>query len=291
MTDYFTGKVALVTGAARGQGRAEVIALARSGASVVCLDIAGRSRIDSIEYDLGSKADLHETVALAEKAGGAAIAVVGDVRSQSDLDGAVAIALSQFGRLDVVVANAGIWGLANLWEITEEQWRDTQDVVMAGVWRTLKAAAPHMISQRSGAIVVTSSINGLECGPMFAHYTAAKHGVIGFMRTAAQELAPHSIRINAVCPGFMDTPMNMWQGSLDMIAGHRGGTPAERVRNAYHYHALAGRGALAPEAVAEAVRWLASDAAKHITGVALPVDAGHLVLPGFNNDPRREAVE
>lgn len=288
MTGPLEGKVALVTGAARGQGRAEAVALAHDGASVVCLDIGGTA-VGSIEYDMASEADLNDTVALAQKAGGTAVAVVGDVRSQADLDGAVATALAEFGGLDIVVANAGVWGLADLWEITEEQWADTQDIVLAGVWRTVKAAAPHLIAQRSGAIVLTSSVNGLEGGARFAHYTAAKHGVLGFMRAAAQELAPHNIRVNAVCPGFMDTRMNMWQGAYDMMAGRPGGTPEDRVASAYHWSALAGRGALPADAVADAVRWLASDGARHVTGVALPVDGGHLVLPGFNTAPQPEA--
>ncbi|MCE0764917.1 mycofactocin-coupled SDR family oxidoreductase [Pseudonocardia kujensis] len=288
MTGQLEGKVALVTGAGRGQGRAEAIALAQDGASVVCLDV-GDTRIDSIDYELSSEADLHDTVALAQKTGGAAVAVVGDVRSQADLDGAVATALAEFGGLDIVVANAGIWGLANLWEITEEQWADTQDVVLAGVWRTVKAAVPHLIAQRSGSIVVTSSVNGVEGGTRFAHYTAAKHGVLGLMRSAAQELAPHNVRVNAVLPGFMDTRMNMWQGAYDMMAGRPGGTPEDRVASAYHWSALAGRGALPADAVSDAVRWLVSDGAKHVTGVALPVDGGHLVLPGFNTDPQHES--
>ncbi|RLV48406.1 NAD(P)-dependent oxidoreductase [Nocardioides mangrovicus] len=279
------GKVALVTGAGRGQGRAMAVRLAEAGADVACLDIDGT--VETAPYPLAGVEDLTETAQLVEKTGRRALALAADVRSQAELDEAVAQTLTDFGGLDVVVANAGIWALGAFWELTETQWTQMQDVVLGGVWRTVKAATPHLISQQSGSVVLTSSVNGLEGGPGFAHYTAAKHGVIGFMRAAAQELGPHNVRVNAICPGFMDTQMNQWPGAYDMMAGHPGGTAQDRADGAYHWSLLQGRGALPVEATADAVLWLAGDLSRHVTGVALPVDGGHLVLPGLNTAPVR----
>ncbi|WP_396910711.1 mycofactocin-coupled SDR family oxidoreductase [Mycolicibacterium sp.] len=278
------GRVALVTGAARGQGRAQAIALAEAGADIVCFDCPGS--VATVEYALGTAEELRETVALVEATGRRAVAVEGDVRSQSDLDRAVATAVN-LGRLEIVVANAGVWAIGPLWEISEDEWDDVHDIVLKGVWRTIKAAAPHLIAQRSGSIVLISSVNGLEGGFNFSHYTAAKHGVIGLMRSAAIELGRHNIRVNAVCPGNMDTPMNTWQGALDQIAGHPGGTVDDRIENGYGWNALPGRSFLEPRSTANAVTWLASDLAEHVTGIALTVDAGHLVLNGMSMAPSK----
>jgi SDR family mycofactocin-dependent oxidoreductase len=285
MTTGLEGKVALVTGAGRGQGRGHAIRLAEAGADVVCVDTDRPA--PTAEYPLATRAELEETVAEVEKRDRRAAAVTADVRSQAELDAAVAHAVEEFGGLDVVVANAAIWTGGLFWELTEEQWAETQDIVLAGAWRTLKAAAPHLIAQRSGSIVLISSVNGVEAGYAFGHYTAAKHGVLGLMKSAALELAPYGIRVNAVLPGLMDTKMNDWQGSYDMMAGHPGGTPEDRVNAAYAWHALAGRGLLAPDATSKAVVYLASDYASEVTGVALPVDAGHLLMAGLNTNPVR----
>jgi NAD(P)-dependent dehydrogenase (short-subunit alcohol dehydrogenase family) len=128
-------------------------------------------------------------------------------------------------------------------------------------------------------------MNGVEAGGECAHYTAAKHGVIGLMRSLALELAPHGIRCNAVCPGSIDTPMVNWSGAYDMFAGHAGGSRQDFVTAGRHYHALAGVGPIPPEAIATAALWLSSDAAAYVTGTVLPVDAGHLILPRQNAHP------
>jgi len=288
MSGRLTGRVAFITGAARGQGRAHAIALAREGADVVCLDVP--DSLQTLPYSPGTAEDLKETVAAVEALDRRAIAVHGDVRRQEDLDAVVERAVSELGRLDVVVANAGIWALAPAWEITEQQWAEMIDVVLSGPWRTMKAAAPHLLAQGSGSVILTSSVNGLEAGPGFAHYTAAKHGVIGLMKSLAVEMAPYGVRCNAICPGFVDTKMNDWQGSYDMMAGHPGGTPEDRAESARNWHALAGLGMLTPETISRAVVFLASDDAVDITGVALPVDGGHMVLPSFNTAPVREPL-
>jgi NAD(P)-dependent dehydrogenase (short-subunit alcohol dehydrogenase family) len=140
-----------------------------------------------------------------------------------------------------------------------------------------------MIKQQSGAIVMTSSTNGLEPAANFAHYAAAKHGVIGLMKSVALELAPYGVRCNAVCPGVVDSGMTNWQGAYDMYAGHPGAGPEALVNAGLNFHALKDAGALSPQVVADAALWLVSDQSAAVTGIALPVDAGHLLLQGSSN--------
>ena len=210
-----------------------------------------------------------------------------DIRSSAALDAAVSAGLDQFGKIDILIANAGIWALGRLWELTDEQWQDVVDTNLTGAWRSVKAVVPAMIENGGGSIVLTSSVNGFEAGAGMTHYVAAKHGVLGLMRNAALELGPYNIRCNAVCPGIVDTKMNDWQGAYDMMAGGPGGTAEDRQQAAYNWSALAGRGLLNPASIAKAALWLASDDAADVTGVVLPVDGGHAILPGSNPDPVR----
>ena len=278
-----TGKVALVTGAARGQGRAHAERFAANGAAVVITDVA--SQVEGVPYPTATKDDLDETVESIRAAGGTVEPLISDVRSADDVERSVQVALDTFGRLDIAVANAGIFHRGRSWELTEEEFATMIDVNLTGVWRTIKAVAPTMIAQRSGAIVVTSSQNGLEGGKDYSHYAAAKHGVIGLMRSVALELAPYNIRVNAVCPGVIRTKMNMWQGCYDMMHGGPGGTIDDLLHATAHMSALPGRTAMDPETVSNAVFFLASDHSIDITGHALPVDGGHMVLTGFNPSP------
>jgi SDR family mycofactocin-dependent oxidoreductase len=274
------GKVALVTGAARGQGRAHAITLARHGADVIAVDIA--TQIDTVPYSLGTDEDLAETAKAVEEFDRRVLAVRADVRSQAQLDDTVRRGLAEFGRIDILVANAGIFGLTPFWEITDAEWENVIATNLSGVWRSAKAVAPHMMERGSGSIIMTSSINGLEPGANYAHYVSAKHGVIGLMRAVALELAPKGIRCNAVCPGSVDTGMTNWAGVYNMMAGHSNGTRDDLLSGGKYFHALKGIGMLPPHVVADAAAWLASDAAAAVTGVALPVDAGHLLLTGTN---------
>lgn len=275
------GKVALVTGAARGQGLSHATALAEQGATVVLVDIC--EEIGSVPYGLATDEDL----ALAEKTvatvGGRVLAKKVDARSSEQLDAVVSDLVSQFGSLDVVVANHGIWTRAALWDLTDTEWNDTLDVNLTGVWRVLKAVAPQLNKQRRGSVVLTASVNGIEGQAGSAHYTAAKHGVLGLMKAAALEFAPFGVRVNAICPGFVDTPMTNWQGCYNMTGGKPGSTREDHEKSAYHWHAIGGL--IQPSEISGAVVFLASESASRITGVALPVDAGHLVLSTFNPAP------
>lgn len=278
------GKVALITGAGRGMGASHAEVLAREGADLVLLDAP--SAIPSAEYAMSTREDLERTVAAVEQHDRRAIMVEGDVRSQSDLDGAVAQGIREFGKIDFLVANAGIWGtLAPITEMTEAEWQETLDINLTGEWRAVKAVASHMIERGEGAIVLISSISGLEGQALSANYSSSKHGVIGLMRSTALELGPHNIRCNAICPGFIDTPIHHWQGAYDLLAGKPGGTAADRDAAARFYGILKGRGPLHPSHVSNAVLFLLSDESSEITGHELPVDSGHMVLPHFNPAP------
>jgi len=276
-------KVAFVTGGARGQGRAIAVRLGGEGAEVVICDIA-RS-IAGLEYSLARDEDVQETISLVEAAGSRCHATVADVRDQAALDRAVAEAIEVFGRLDVVVANAGIIDYKPFWEITDEEWETVVGVNLTGVWHTAKAVAGHLRERLSGSIVFTSSINGREGGWNYAHYIAAKHGVLGLMKATALELAPYGVRVNAVLPTVVDAPINDHPKSWERVVGRKGATREDWLAATRSWHALRGRGALPSAAVADAVLWLSSEEARHVTGVELLVDAGHMLLPGANPAP------
>jgi len=278
-------KTVLITGAARGQGRAHAIRFAEEGANVILFDIA--SQIDSVPYEMAKPADLEETAAQIEALDRRAIISRGDVRNGDDLTRAVERGIAEFGRIDGLVSNAGIWSLGPFWELSTQAWQDSIDVNLTGHWLAAKAVAPHLMEQGSGTIVFTASVNGLEAGANYAHYTAAKHGVIGLMKTVAVELGPHGIRSHVVAPGFIDTQMNDYQGSYDMMAGAAPGegTPEARIEASKHWSALKGRSVIKPSAVSNAVVWLSSDETADMTGLVVPVDAGHMVLPAYNPAP------
>lgn len=277
------GKVALITGGARGQGRAHAVVSAREGADIVLVDIA--EQIDTVPYPLATSSDLAETVRLVEELDRRVLSFEADVRDQAALDHVVAETLAKFGKIDILIANAGILSLGPLWELTDQMWEDMIGTNLTGVWKSVKAVTPHMIERKTGSIVITSSINGLEAAPNYAHYTTAKHGLIGLMRSVALELAPYGIRANTVNPGAIQTGMTDNQVMWNMLGGYEGATQAEAFANAGHFHALKGAGILPPEVIANAALFLNSDLASAITGVVLPVDAGHMILPGFNMAP------
>jgi (+)-trans-carveol dehydrogenase len=272
------GKVALVTGAGRGQGRSHALKLAAEGADVIAVDIGG-GQVETISYELASEADLDTTVSAVEAMGRRAVKAIGDVRSLSDLQAAVDAGLSELGKIDIVCANAGIGSWAVAWEMTEQQWKDMIDINLTGVFNATRAALPSMVERgEGGSVVLTSSTAGLRAYANTAHYTAAKHGVIGLMKVLAQEAGPHRIRVNAVCPTTVRTPLVINDSTFELFAPHLENPTEDDVREPFEsLNILPGVAWIEPEDVSDAVVFLCSDAAKFITGVALPIDAGNIV--------------
>ncbi len=267
------GRVALITGAARGMGRTHAVRLAEEGADLVLLDLC--RDVAATPYAMAGDADLRETARLVEAAGGRALTRRADVRDQAALDDAVAAGLEAFGRLDIVVPNAGVVSFGKVWELTEEQWRTAIDVLLTGVWHTVKATVPAMIDAgRGGSIVVIGSAVGTKATQGLAHYVTAKHGLVGLARALALEVAEHSIRVNLVAPGSVRTDMASSDAIVrmtrpDLVDPTVDDIDAELRAN----HALPIRW-VEPEDVSNAVLWLASDEARFITGAVVPVDAG-----------------
>ena len=272
------GKVALVTGAGRGQGRSHALRLAAEGADVIAVDVAANS-VETISYALASEAELDETVKQIESMGRRAVRAVADVRSLSELQQAADAGLSELGKIDIVCANAGIGSWAVAWEMTEQQWKDMIDINLTGVFNTVRATLPSMVERgKGGSVVLTSSTAGLRAYANTAHYTAAKHGVIGLMKVLAQEAGPHRIRVNAVCPTTVRTPLVINDSTFELFAPHLENPTEDDVREPFEgLNILPGVAWLEPGDVSDAVLFLCSDAAKFITGVALPIDAGNIV--------------
>jgi SDR family mycofactocin-dependent oxidoreductase len=263
-----SGRVAFVTGAARGQGRAEAVRLAADGADVIAVDLC--RQIASVPYPMATPEDLAATVKLVEDTGARIVAHQADVRDQAALRSALQAGLDAFGRLDIVVANAGIAPMQS----GADGWRDVIDVNLTGVHNTVEATMPTLIEQGDGgAVVLISSAAGLTGigggDPGSIGYTAAKHGVVGLMRAYANHLAPHHIRVNSIHPTGVNTPMINNEFTRQWLAK----VVAESERPPDMGNALP-VGLLEPEDIAAAVAWLVSDEARYITGVTLPVDAG-----------------
>lgn len=266
------GKVAFITGAARGQGRSHAVRLAADGADIIGVDIC--AAIASNGYPMGSRAELDETVALVEAQGGKMLASVADVRDFAAVKTALDTGVEHFGRLDIVCANAGIAAMA-FRELTDDEdlqmWTDVLDVNLVGSFHTAKASIPHLIAGgRGGSIVFTSStaglkgFGGLQGGGL--GYAASKHGIVGLMRTLANALAPHSIRVNTVHPTAVNTMMAVNPAMTSFLENYPDGGP--------HLQNPMPVGMLEPEDISAAVCYLVSDAAKYVTGVTFPVDAG-----------------
>jgi SDR family mycofactocin-dependent oxidoreductase len=262
------GKVAFVTGAARAQGRSHAIRLAREGASVIAIDIADVVSAHST-YAAATETDLKETARLLEQEGRPFVVRTADVRDSKVLDDVLADAVSQFGgRLDVVVANAGICSWGRFWEMPDEQWQTMIDVNLTGVWRTLKAAVPHMISAGNGGSIITiSSVAGIKSLPGQAHYSAAKHGVVGLTKSAAIELGEYGIRVNSIHPWGVLTPMAEDPTTAEMLTKHPNYLAS--FGSALPLIPLA-----EPDDISDAVIYLASDLSRAVTATQLTVDMG-----------------
>jgi len=276
MAGRVAGKVAFITGAARGQGRSHAVRLAQEGADIIAVDVC--ADMPGMPYPGATEADLAETTKQVEALDRRIVAAQADVRDYGALKAALDDGVAQLGRLDIVSANAGIGSSPHAaQDLAESTWQDMIDVNLTGVWHTAKAAIPHLIAAGGGALVLTSSAAGLQAYPGVAHYVSAKHGVVGLMRTLALELAPHSIRVNSIHPTQVDTTMIQNEATWrlfrpDLEHPTRADfEPASQEMNALPIPWVD------PVDISNALLFLASDEARYITGVPLPVDAGCLV--------------
>ncbi|KOS55784.1 mycofactocin-coupled SDR family oxidoreductase [Rhodococcus sp. CSLK01-03] len=266
------GKVAFITGAARGQGRSHAVRLAEEGASVVAMDICGQ--IPTVFYPMATSDDLAETERQVKEAGGSIVTSIGDVRNIEDVQRAYDAGIAQFGKVDIVLPNAGIMPVIGPGE-QRQAWHDAIDTMLTGVWHVLEVTVPHLVERgEGGSIVITSSAAGLtsiglNTFPGQVGYSAAKHGVVGLMRIYAKQLAPHSIRVNTVHPTGVNTPMVANAEYGEFVNSHPEVAADESYKNPMPVELI--------EAVdiSNAIVYLASDEARYVTGVTFPVDAGY----------------
>ena len=270
------GKVAFVTGAARGQGRSHARRLAEEGADIIAIDACATP--DWLSYPLATEADLAQTVKVVESLDRRIVARRADVRDLGAVRAVLAAGVAELGgRLDIVCANAAIISQPGpTWEIDLGQWRELVDVTLTGVFVTVKAAIPHMIAAgNGGCVVLTSSGAALVSGAGLADYKAAKAGVLSLTRTLACELAGHFIRVNAICPTAVDTPMIQNERLYRLFRPDLDNPGKEDVKAGFQAMNLLPIPWIDPVDVSNAIVWLASDAARYVTGVTLPVDAGN----------------
>jgi SDR family mycofactocin-dependent oxidoreductase len=266
------GKVAFITGAARGQGRSHAVRLAEEGADIIAVDIC--AQLPTVSYPMSTPEDLAETVRLVEQLDRRIVATQADVRDAASLRAGLDAGLAEFGHVDIVLANAGIAPMGIEEGDGEDVWADVIEVNLTGVWRTVRLTAPHMIERgQGGSIVITSSTAGLkalgggEGGPGLDSYTASKHGVVGLMRTFAKSFAPHNIRVNTVHPTGVNTPMivnEIMQQRLEEM----GGASMDALTNLLPVELVE------PVDISNAIVWLVSDDARYVTGITLPIDGG-----------------
>ncbi|MEU1980645.1 mycofactocin-coupled SDR family oxidoreductase [Nocardia sp. NPDC019395] len=267
------GKVAFITGAGRGQGRSHAVGFAREGADIIAVDTT--AKVESVPYALADADDLAETARLVEATGRRIVARDADVRDYAALAAAVSDGVNAFGRLDIVVANAGISSPAPTLEMSEDTWQDMIDINLTGVWKTLKSAVPHVIDGgRGGAVVITSSLAAVHSNENTAHYSASKAGLVALMKVLAKELAPHSIRVNTVHPSTVATPMILNDATYRLFRPDlENPTRADFEEAARTLNRLP-VAAVEPEDITDTVLHLVSDAARYVTGTTQMVDAG-----------------
>jgi len=263
----FAGKVALITGAAHGQGRATALTLAKAGAHIAAFDVAKPLAYPG--YDMGTPDDLRSLAGACADAGSECLPFEGDVRDDAAITRAVDETIAKFGRIDVLFNNAGIAGYALTHEMSEEAWDAMIDINLKGAWMVGRRVIPHMIAAKSGVIINNSSIAGLRGMNRMSHYAASKWGLTGLTKSWAIELAPHNIRVVSIHPTGVNTPMN------DGLAALEGASPLEIAERSAG-NLMPGVPWIEPEDVAEAVLYLASERARFVTGSQFVLDAGLL---------------
>jgi SDR family mycofactocin-dependent oxidoreductase len=264
------GCVAFVTGAARGQGRAHAIRLAREGADIIALDICAPVS-DCVTYPAATPEDLAQTVRSVQAEGRKILARAVDIRDSTALRQLVADGVEEFGRLDILVANAGVLSWGRIWELTDEQWDTVIGVNLSGTWRTVRAVVPAMIAAANGgSIVVVSSSAGLKATPGNGHYSASKHGLVGLTNTLALELGEFGIRVNSIHPYSVDTPMIEPDLMMQVFAEH------PHYVHSFGPMPLQPNGFMTADEVSDVVVWLAGNGSGTLTGAQIPVDKGVL---------------
>lgn len=273
MTGRVEGKVAFVTGAARGQGRAHAVRLAQEGADIIAVDLC--RGIDSVGYDLASEADLKETARQVEALDRRVVTARADVREPGALRAALDLGVGELGRLDVVVANAGILSAGATGELSEDAWRDMIDVNLSGVYYTARAAITHLrAGGDGGSIILTSSALGIRAMAYLPHYVAAKAGVIGLMRSMALELAPERIRVNTVNPSIVDSPMIHNPSTYSMFLPGAENPSRDEASEVFATLNPMPTPWIDSNDVSNAVLFLASDESRYVTGLEMKIDAG-----------------
>ncbi|MEI4271818.1 mycofactocin-coupled SDR family oxidoreductase [Klenkia sp. LSe6-5] len=269
------GKTAFITGAARGQGRSHALRLAQEGADIIAVDQC--APVDTVPYDLATPDDLAETVRQVEALDRRIVATQADIRDGAAMTQAVDDGVAQLGRLDVVVANAGILSFSLAADMTDQQWDDMVDTNLTGQFKAIRPTIPHLqANEDGGAIVVTSSTAGLKAVPNLAHYTAAKHGLVGLVKVLALELAPDRIRVNSVHPTNVDTDMIQNPATYANFRPDLDSPGKDDVTEAFAGLNVLPTPWVQPADVSEAVLYLVADSGRFITGIQLPVDAGML---------------
>ena len=268
----FAGKVVLITGGARGQGRSHAAAFAREGADIVICDVA--EQISTVSYPMATAEDLKETRTLVEAENRRCLAVTADVRDRRAIDGLVARALDEFGAIDILLANAGIVTYGPLVEQTHEAWDDVIGTVLTGVWNSLKAVVPHMLERGYGRIIVTTSSVARQPQPNVAPYLAGKSGVIGLVKGLAREVIKNGITVNAVAPYLVATPIIFNDPTYQMFVPEMEQPTREDAEAVWREISPNGKPYLEPQDITNAMLFLASDAASKISGVCLDVQAG-----------------
>jgi SDR family mycofactocin-dependent oxidoreductase len=270
------GKVAMITGAARGQGRSHAVAFAREGAEIVACDVC--APMPAIQYPASTPEDLAETGRRVEELDRRCIAAQADARDSEAMRAVVDSAIEEFGHIDILFVNHGIAHTA-MWDATtDEIWDTAIGVILTGTWRTTRLVIPHMIKQGGGSIIFTTSAATQTTYYGLTHYTAAKAGVAGLMRTLSAELAQHSIRVNSIAPNSVATPMCLSQVMLDLFTG-RAGSTQEDARPIFESLNLLPVAWLDSQDISNAGLFLASDEARYVTGIDLAVDAGTINQP------------
>ncbi|MGE5697803.1 MAG: mycofactocin-coupled SDR family oxidoreductase [Candidatus Sericytochromatia bacterium] len=275
MAGRVEGKVAFITGAARGQGRSHAVRLAQEGADIIAVDVC-KPIVANTTIPASTPEDLADTADLVKNLNRRIVTAEVDVRDYDALKAAVDSGVEQLGRLDIIVANAGIGnGGDTLDQTSEYDWQEMIDVNLSGVWKSVKAGVPHVIAGgRGGSIVLTSSVGGLKAYPHCGNYVAAKHGVVGLMRSFAVELGQHMIRVNSVHPTHVATPMLHNDGTFKMFRPDlENPGPEDMAPICQMFHTLPIPWVEAQD-ISNAVLFFASDESRYITGVTLPVDAG-----------------